>query len=280
MHGFNGMILSLFATILLVGCSGGMKSFTSSESEGHSLGSVDPGGGGGGGGGGGTPGTILFTKSTQALVSELADTKNMTITLTSDNYSGPIDVKIVMPELDAIDIKDGIQVSVSPATVSLTPGSSVSVNVTVNIKSTAPTAAAEHFHVMAAQAGTAVVVAETEVNLTVMPIFRIKVGGLGDATWMVNGKAINTLFNSSTVARGIDFVHHTAGVAVIFENTSGVSRQIHSSGPIPHQGAMMAAGASYTPAAVIGTAKATSGVYLHNDEAGTAARTLVFNSEM
>lgn len=269
--------VSILAIFTMVGCGGtGFKSNTDSSSFGHGLGDpedpIDPGPG--------PVGTIVLTPSASSVVSELAKSQTVNLTLTSANgFTGDVDVRVVMPELDAIDPKDGIRVTSSPATVNLTAGGSATVTLTIDVRSNAPSAAAQHFHVMAAKAGTAIVVSETEINLTIMPIFRIRVAGLGDANWTVNGKAINTLFNSTTVARGIDFIHHNAGVAVIFENASGVARQIHSSGMIPHQGAQMANGASYTPSAVVGSATttATSGVYLHNDEAGSAARTLVFN---
>lgn len=231
-----------------------------------------------------TTGSVNLSTDVSAITTELADIKRVVLTVQSiDAYSGPIDLKIATPEIDALDPNDGIKITISPSTLTMSANSSAQATITIDVDTTAPSLA-QHFHIEAYRGGTALIINEAEVDLSVQAIFRLKVKGVGDANWMIGetGKSFADRGN-----RVLNFRVHASGLQVLFDNYDITGRIIHSGGAIPHgninaplaasANAGVSKGGTYMPAKINGNALVNARVYLHNGEAAGAARTLNFN---
>ncbi len=265
---------ALVVLVLFNNCSEGFRS--SVEGSVHNSSSALPGGV--------TPtGNVVMTTATSSIMSELNQVKTIDVDIARDGaYANKaITLKVETPEIDDLDVMDGVQVTVTPSTL---PAGQTKAQVQVNIGTLSPDFA-EHFHLEAWDGQ--LVISELKVDLAVQPTFRVQIKGMGDNNWYSNGVLLTSLMTPNT--RDIPFVHHNAGLQVIFENLSIQEEIVHSSGSIPHQNTndpMPASadgttpGGSYMPAAIVGTAISNAPVYSHLHENSTVARKLLFNVDL
>jgi hypothetical protein len=241
----------------------------------HSLSSVAPG-----------DSTVLVSPLVTTLETELAEVRKISVSILSVNgFSGAVDLKVNTPEFDAIDPLDGLKITVSPSRVTVPQNGTAIAEVTIDVGTASPSAIG-HFHIEAYQAGTQLILNEGDVDLTIKPIFRIKVAGVGDLNWRV-GQTTKTFLD--VPAKTLNFIPHATGLQVIFENYSTtVDYIIHSGGAINHQDTNnpmarsangVAPGGAYTPAKIMGNTPTNALVYLHNGEGSGASRRLNFNMQ-
>ena len=219
----------------------------------------------------------------------LGTSQTVSGTITADsNYTGTVSLSVSEPELALIDKGQAIGFTVSPSTVSLTPGSSANFSVTVNVGTMAPDFTSSMFHVVGVDtshpAGQSFLTS-VQVNLQVNAVYIVNIlkgaeSGIPEK-WTVPANStvsfanhpggLTVSFNDlDTNTQFPPRIHSTAGSGTILHQPGDLNPSLDGTNPNP-------TGGTYTQT-VTTQSEAADTIYDHNNEsAGDGGRTFVFN---
>jgi hypothetical protein len=199
--------------------------------------------------------------------SDLGKTIDLTANITASNtFSGTVSLTAEHEELDAIDLRSAIQVTVTPASLSLAPDETKQISIQVKIGTLAPSFVGEHFHVV----GTEVV--STGEPAQAVTMGRLNVNAVFE-TLIYGGPAPENWSGTRTT----EFISHTGGLKVRFINLDSQAHRVHSSGAIPHQANDMAPMGGVYEVVVPAGAQTSASSYCHSHEGSGSARSYLFN---
>lgn len=228
--------------------------------------------------------------SSQSL--NLGVVQNVVVPITAAaNFSGNLNISVNHPELNAI-IGTGpgadVLFSVLPTSLSLSPGETKNVTVTINVKTFSRSFAGEHFHVSASAVGSALVNDNT-VMLTVNPLYEVKLTSNGAGSphvWMgpdnqpvAVGSTIQ--IRQRTGGTALKFINYDTTVFLPVGGNNDVLHRIHGDAGLPHSAAnegMIAAPQAGQPGPNPYQRQVTTNAayYCHQHESGAQARNIQF----
>lgn len=106
---------------------------------------------------------------TAVLTSSIPEKHSMKLILASKTFEGPVDIRVVSPQLAKLDLEKAVKFKVSPSTAVISKNSEVEVTISVDVGAKAPVVKEKPVRILIFKSGSRELIYRAEVDLNLLP---------------------------------------------------------------------------------------------------------------